>query len=151
MVFQVKRCPNCHRIYESGQYREKIGKPVVTCPFCLTRSIDKSTNEWQLLSIGGTISYFFITILSIWGNGIVLGMVALLLLLLPDIFFKTKLSDFIISSGGGIITFGCIFIGAMAIYIIVREARDIAASIARMKDPDYRATLEAAGVIKTKK
>ena len=148
MTFQIKRCPHCGKVYESGQYREKIGKPIVICSFCVKPLIDKNTNEWQLLGISGKIYYIFFVLLTIFMIGIISGMVVLLLTLLPDIFFKTHLSDFIISTGNGVILLWVICLILSAIYILIREGKDISASNIRMKDSSYLQLLEAAGLLK---
>lgn len=148
MMIQVKRCPHCRRIYDSGQYREKIGKPLKTCPFCRSLFIDTNTNEWTLLSIGGKISYIFYVLIAIFTTGILAGMVVLLLLILPDILFKTNISHFVISSGNGVIALGVVCWILTAVYILIREVRDISASNARMKDAGYLQILETAGLLK---
>lgn len=151
MVITIKRCPHCSRIYESGPYREKIGKPIVICSSCLKPFRDKNTNEWELLGIGGKIWYVLFVLMSIWVTGIISGMVALLVLLVPDIFLKTNLSGFLIddkSNGNNFIIFGIVFISLALIYILIREGRDIARSIERMKDSGYRDMLVTAGLLK---
>ena len=148
MMLQIKRCPHCGKVYESGQYREKIGKPVVTCPFCLKPLIDKHSNEWQLLGLGGKIYYIFSVLMTIFITGMLSGMIILLITLLPDIFLKTHVGDFITSGGNGVIILWIICLILSAVYILIREGRDISASNMRMKDPAYLQLLETAGLLK---
>ena len=149
MMFQVKRCPECGKLYESGLYREKLGKPIVTCYACRTNFIDRSTNEWALRGIGSKLGYLTVTLFEVAITGVLSAMVLSLLVLLPDIVFNTHLSDIVMNNGGNsfiAMIVVCVIINL--IRVIIRERRDYSASKLRMTDPHYRAMLQAAGLLK---
>lgn len=148
MMYQTKRCPECGKLYESGLYREKIGKPIVSCYFCGTKFIDKSVNEWELRGIGSKIGYFIVLALDVFAFGIIAAMVVSLLILLPDILFKTSFSHFMLNDGNYFIGLGIVCIVINLIRIIFRESKDISASKTRMTDPNYRQEMKLAGLLK---
>lgn len=148
MMYQIKRCPECGRTYESGLYREKIGKPIATCFFCRTRFLDKSTNEWELRGIGSKIGYFIFLALDIFGIGMISGFAVTFLIILPDLLFKTHFSDFMLNNGNYFIALLALCITINLIRTIIRESKDFSASKTRMSDPVYREEMKLAGLLK---
>lgn len=147
-MFQVKRCPECSKLYESGLYREKIGRPIASCLFCGARFLDKSVNEWELRGIGSKIGYLIFLVLDIFTFGIISAMVVMLLILLPDILFKTKFSHFMLNDGNYFIGLAIICIIINLIRIAIRESKDFSASKTRMADLHYREEMKIAGLLK---
>jgi hypothetical protein len=148
MLFQVKRCPKCGKIYESGMYREKLGKPIADCIFCGTTFLDKSVNEWELRGIGSKGGYFLSVIFDVLIWGIVSAMIVSLIVLLPDVLFKTNFSHFMINDGNYFIALVVICTIVNLIRIYLRESKDFSASKERMANAQYRETLKSAGLLK---
>lgn len=148
MMYQIKRCPECGKLYESGIYREKIGKPIASCYFCGARFIDKSVNEWELRGIGSKIGYLIVLALDVFAFGIVSAMVVILLILLPDLLFKTSFSHFMLNDGNYFIGLFALCIFINLIRTVIREAKDFSASKMRMADPNYRQEIKLAGLLK---
>ena len=148
MMYQIKRCPECGRLYESGIYREKIGRPIASCIFCGTRFLDKSVNEWELRGIGSKIGYLIFSVLDIFAVGMISAMVVILLMILPDLLFKTTFSHFMMGNGNYFIALFAICIVINLIRIVIRESKDFSASKMRMADPQYREEMKLAGLLK---
>lgn len=148
MMYQIKRCPDCGKLYESGLYREKIGKPIASCYFCGARFIDKSVNEWELRGIGGKIWYLLFSVLDVFAVGMISAMIIIFLLLLPDLLFKTGFSHFMLNDGDYFIGLFALCIFVNLIRVVIRESKDYSASKTRMTDPNYRQELKLAGLLK---
>lgn len=148
MMYQIKRCPECGKLYESGLYREKIGRPIAICLFCRTQFIDKSVNEWELRGIGSKIGYLIFILLDIFSIGMVSAMVVTLLIILPDLLFKTSFSHFMMNDGNYFIALFVICIVINLIRTVSRESKDFAASKTRMADMQYRQEMKLAGLLK---
>lgn len=148
MMFQTKRCPTCGKLYESGLYREKLGEPIASCLFCRSQFIDKGVNEWELRGIGSKIWYLLFIALDVFSIGMISAFAVIFLILLPDLLFKTRFSHFMLNDGNYFIALFVICIIINLIRIIIRELKDFSASKLRMNDPQYRATLKTAGLLK---
>lgn len=148
MMYQIVRCPNCRKIYSSGIYREKTGTPIARCAFCLEPFIDKSVNEWELRGAFGKIFYALFLLADVAVGGMLAAMLITLLILLPDIIFKTKFSHFMLNDASYFIYLIIICAAVNLVRIVIRETKDLKASKTRMADENYRQILKTAGLLK---
>lgn len=147
-MYQIVRCPGCMKIYSSGIYREKTGTPLARCAFCLEPFIDKSVNEWELRGTFGKIFYVLFLLADVAVTGMLSAMIITLIVLLPDIIFKTSFSHFMLNDASYFIYLIILCAAINLVRVVVRENRDLKNSRERMADKNYRQILKTAGLLK---
>jgi len=130
----IKRCPHCKRTYEQGPDQRGIGTPLRSCEGCGSTFVDTHENEWELLGPLGKLSFLFI---SIW-TAFLFGIAFPALCYAID---KDAAEDHFL----GLYACG---VAALALILWVMNTRDIRESRQRMRDPDYRARLRRAGLLR---
>jgi hypothetical protein len=141
----IKKCPHCKKVYESGHHAIGIGEPLATCQYCKGMIVDKDNMEWELKGTLGKIGYLFVCFwtVALYGLAVPLGIYGIAYLLSKD-----KAAVEASFTPKAVITFWIIGVILASIKSYKVNTKDIQASKERMKNPEYRALLRRAGLLK---